>query len=157
VAGSAIFFCRLPYGGQHEISKTMGRENFAGILMAMAYDERTGFLQNLPTEEANRMLALLPAERRDKAARLLRYRKDSVGRLMTPDFIAIQAHWTVQETLEHIRTYGRDSETLNALYAVDARGRLLDDIKIRELCFNLIHIFRKRLSGPEDVYLLLYL
>jgi Mg/Co/Ni transporter MgtE len=69
VAGSAIFFCRLPYGGQHEISKTMGRENFAGILMAMAYDERTGFLQNLPTEEANRMLALLPAERRDKAAR----------------------------------------------------------------------------------------
>ena len=67
VAGSAKIFCRLPYGGQHEISKTMGRENFTNILMA--YDERTGFLQNLPTEEANRMLALLPAERRDKAAR----------------------------------------------------------------------------------------
>ena len=96
----------------------MGRENFASILMAMAYDERTGFLQNLPTEEANRMLALLPAERRDKAVTLLSYRKDSVGRLMTPDFIAIQAHWTVQETLVHIRTFGRDSETLNALYAL---------------------------------------
>lgn len=136
VADSAKVFCRLPYGGQHEISKTMGRENFTSILMAMAYDERTGFLQNLPTEEANRMLALLPAERRDKAVRLLSYRKDSVGRFMTPDFIAIQAHWTVQETLEHIRTYGRDSETLNALYLVDAGGRLLDDIKIRELLLH---------------------
>ena len=82
------------------------------------------------------MLALLPAERRDKAVRLLSYKKDSVGRLMTPDFIAIQAHWTVQETLEHIRTYGRDSETLNALYVVDAKGHLLDDIKIRELLLH---------------------
>ena len=136
VADSAKIFSRFPYGGQHEISKIMGRENFTSILMAMAYDERTGFLQNLPTEEANRMLALLPAERRGKAVRLLSYRKDSVGRLMTPDFIAIQAHWTVQETLEHIRTYGRDSETLNALYVVDAGGRLLDDIKIRELLLH---------------------
>ena len=136
VTDSAKIFSRLPYGGQHEIAKIMGRENFTSILMAMAYDERTAFLQNLPTEKANRMLALRPAERRDKAVRLLSYRKDSVGRLMTPDFIAIQAHWTVQETLEHIRTYGKDSETLNALYLVDAKGRLLDDFKIRELLLH---------------------
>lgn len=136
VADSAGIFFRLPYNGQKEIAENAGRENFTSILMAMPYDERTIFLQNLPAEEATRMLALLPAERRNKASDLLRFRKDSVGRLMTPDFIAIQANWTVRETLEHIRTYGRDSETLNALYVVDAKGCFLDDIKIRELLLH---------------------
>jgi len=115
VAESAKIFSRLPYSGQHELAGSMGHENFVSILIAMAYDERTRFLQNLPSEEANRMLALLPKERRDKASRLLGHRKDSAGRLMTPDFIAIQAQWTVQEAFAHIRTYGRDSETLNVL------------------------------------------
>ncbi len=136
LSDSANVFSRLPYGGQYKMATVMGQENFANIFSAIAYDERTAFLQNLPTEDANRMLALLPEERRGKAVKLLSYTKDSVGRLMTPDFIAVKSHWTVQETLEHIRTYGRDSETLNALYVVDSKGRLIDDIKIRELLLH---------------------
>ena len=131
IADSANVFSRSPYGEQYKIATTMGQENFTSIIKAMAYDQRTFFLQNLPAEDATRMLALLPAERRGKAEKLLSYRKDSIGRLMTPDFIAIQANWTVQERLEHIRTHGRDSDTLNALYVVDAKGRLIDDIKIK--------------------------
>ena len=153
VADSAKVFTRLPYGGQYEIAKTMGQENFKSILMAMAFDERTGFLQSLPPEETNRMLALLPEERRGKATRLLSYRKDSVGRLMTPDFVAIQENWTVRETFEHIRTYGRDSETLNALYVVDANGRLLDDIKIRELLLHPLETIIKDLRKHRKIIL----
>jgi len=88
---------------QHKVENLKKKRDFTSIFTAMAYDERTVFLQNLPSEEATRMLTLLPAERRGKAEKLLSYRRDSVGRLMTPDFIAIQANWTVQETLEHIR------------------------------------------------------
>ena len=62
---------------------------------------------------------------------------------MTPDFIAIQPHWTMRESFAHIRTYGRDSETLNALYVVDTQGRLIDDIKIREL---LLHPFETNIE-----------
>lgn len=159
IADSANVFSRLPYGEQYKIATTMGHENFASIFTAMAYDERTVFLQNLPTGEASRMLTLLPVDRRGKAEKLLSYRKDSVGRLMTPDFIAIQANWTVQETLDHIRAYGRVSETLNALYVVDAKGRLIDDIKIRELLLHPLQArveeFRKhrqiRLHADESV------
>ena len=144
---------------QHKVENLKKKRDFTSIFTAMAYDERTVFLQNLPSEEATRMLTLLPAERRGKAEKLLTYRKDSVGRLMTPDFIGIQANWTVQETLEHIRTYGRDSETLSALYVVDAKGRLIDDIKIRELLLHPLQArveeFRKhrqiRLHADESV------
>src|SRR5436853_6483041 len=51
---------------------------------------------------------------------------------MTPDFIAIDDNWTVKEVLDHIREFGRDSETLNVIYVVDDRGKLIDDVRMRE-------------------------
>jgi magnesium transporter len=55
---------------------------------------------------------------------------------MTPVYLTIRKDWTVTEGLDHVREYGRDSETLNWIYVVDERGRLLDDIRIRELFFT---------------------
>jgi magnesium transporter len=63
---------------------------------------------------------------------LLGYPEKSVGRLMTPDYVAIREDWTIQEVLAYVRTHGQDSETLNVIYVVDAQGLLVDDIRIRE-------------------------
>jgi magnesium transporter len=52
---------------------------------------------------------------------------------MTPAYLAIRPDWTVQHTLDHVREYGRDRETINALYVLDERGVLLDDIRISVL------------------------
>jgi magnesium transporter len=51
---------------------------------------------------------------------------------MTPDLVAVDAGWTVREVLDYIREHGQDSETLNVIYVVDDRGKLIDDIRIRE-------------------------
>jgi magnesium transporter len=51
---------------------------------------------------------------------------------MTPDFIAVHEDWTVQQVLDHVREHGRDSETLNFVYVVDDRGKLIDDVRMRE-------------------------
>jgi magnesium transporter len=64
---------------------------------------------------------------------LLEYPEDSAGRLITPAYLAIRPDWTVQQTLDHVRAYGRDRETINALYVLDDRGVLLDDIRISDL------------------------
>jgi magnesium transporter len=64
---------------------------------------------------------------------LLGYPESSVGRLMTPDYIAVQVDWTVREVLDHIREVGRDSETIDVLYVVNEKGEFVDDIRIREI------------------------
>ena len=51
---------------------------------------------------------------------------------MTPDFIAVHDDWTVKEVLDYVRENGQDSETLNVIYVVDDRGKLIDDLRIRE-------------------------
>ena len=78
------------------------------------------------------LIKLLHPEERKVTLSLLGYPENSVGRIMTPDYIAAKAHWTVAQVLQHIRMYGRDSETIDVIYIIDNEGKLLDDFRIRE-------------------------
>jgi magnesium transporter len=52
---------------------------------------------------------------------------------MSPHYVRVRPEWTVARALEHIRKYGRDSETLTMAYVVDQRGRLIDEIRMRAI------------------------
>jgi magnesium transporter len=108
-------------------------EHAARLLNEMAPDDRTALLAEIPGDQANRFLALMSEEQRSIALSLLMFRDDSIGRLMTPDYIAAREHWTIQELLDFIRSHGKDSETLNVVYIVDPQGHLIDDIRIRQV------------------------
>ena len=129
-------FEHLEFDTQEELLKAMGNEEAAAILNDMSPDDRTALLEELPGTSAKRLIQLLSAEERKIAQTLLGYPENSVGRLMTPDYIAVKENWTVSETLEHIRKFGADSETLNVIYVIDEKGKLIDDIKIREIILS---------------------
>ena len=129
-------FENLEFDTQEELLKAMGNEEVAAILNDMSPDDRTALLEELPGTSAKRLIQLLSAEERKIAQTLLGYPENSVGRLMTPDYIAVKQNWTVSETLEHIRKFGADSETLNVIYVIDEKGKLIDDIKIREIILS---------------------
>jgi magnesium transporter len=117
---------------QQKLLRAMAHEQVVGILNEMSPDDRTALLEELPSAASRQLIRLLTPEERRVAQALLGYPEGSVGRLMTPDFIAIHEDWTVKEVLDYVREYGRDSETLNVLYVVDERGKLIDDVRIRE-------------------------
>jgi magnesium transporter len=117
---------------QHRLLKAMTPEEAAGILNAMSPDDRTVLLQALPTQTSQEVLRLLTPDERAVAVSLLEYPPDSVGRLMTPEYISVRQHWSVQQVLDYIRTHGHDSETLNHVYVVDDKGVLIDDIRMRQ-------------------------
>ncbi len=118
---------------QLSLLKAMGREEAASILNEMSPDDRTALLEDLPGSAAKQLITHLSAEERNIAQTLLGYPENSVGRLMTPDYIAIKPEWTMKDVLNHIRIYGSDSETLNIIYVIDEKGKLIDDIRIREV------------------------
>lgn len=118
---------------QEALLKGLGREQIATILNDMSADDRTALLEELPAAVTKQLLTLLSPEERAVARKLLGYPEESIGRLMTPDYIAVGSDWTVERVLDHIREHGEDSETLNLIYVVDPQGRLIDDMRIREL------------------------
>ena len=123
----------LPVDTQEELLKSLGDKDVAAILDDMSPDDRTGLLEELPGKVTKRLVNLLSPTERRVATQLLGYPEDSVGRLVTPDYVAVKPPWTVQEVLEHIRVFGRDSETLNVVYVVGTGGVLIDDIGLREV------------------------
>ena len=121
---------------QTQILQALAKEETAQILNEMAPDDRTRLLEELPAAATKQLLALLEPEERAVALKLLGYPEGSVGRLMTPYYVAVREEWTVQEVLDYIRAHGQDSETLTMIYVVDEAGRLIDDIRIRQFLLS---------------------
>ncbi|MCL2097305.1 MAG: magnesium transporter [Bacteroidales bacterium] len=128
-------FKHLSSDDQEHIIESLANnvKKITDLLNDLDPDDRTAFFEELPGEVSQRLIQLLSHEEREIARRLLGYPEDSIGRLMTPEYVAIKPHYTVQQALEHIRKFGRDSETLNVIYIVDNRWNLIDDIRIKEL------------------------
>jgi magnesium transporter len=79
---------------------------------------------------------LLDEKERAVAIQLLGYPENSVGRFMTPEYIAVRPYWTVRRVLDYVRKYGHDKETLNLVYVVDGDGVLIDDIRMRRFLLS---------------------
>ncbi|MGA7616305.1 MAG: magnesium transporter [Thermoanaerobaculia bacterium] len=129
---AARTFEYLSFDAQEELLKGLGDKDITSILNDMSPDDRTALLEELPAKVTKRLLNLLSPDERTVASRLLGYPEDSIGRLMTPDYVAVREEWKVEEVLAHVRVFGRDSETLNVIYVVDDDGTLIDDIRMRE-------------------------
>ena len=129
---AADVFEYLDFDAQQKLLHAMAHEQVVAILNEMSPDDRTALLEELPSAAARQLIRLLTPEERRIAQALLGYPEGSVGRLMTPDFIAVYENWTVQQVLDYIREHGQDSETLNVIYVVDEHGKLIDDIRMRE-------------------------
>lgn len=124
---------------QLSILERVPRGVAASILNNMAPDDRTALLAEVSGDQSDRLIELLDPDQRAVARSLLTYDEDSVGRLMTPDYVAVHKEWTIRHVLDHVRAHGRDSETLNVIYVVDAENRLIDDLRIREVLLSPLH------------------
>lgn len=128
---AADVFAHLDHEHQDALLEELGDEGTRELLAHLSPDDRTALLEELPAEVTQRFLKLLSPEDLVEARQLLGYPEESVGRLMTPDYVAISKDMTIAEALRHIRSIGRDSETFNLIYVTDEKGQLLDSLRLR--------------------------
>jgi magnesium transporter len=122
----------LELAAQKKIIQTLPPEKTAGLLNELPPDDRTDFLEELPSNVVRELIKLLNSEERKITLSLLGYPENSVGRLMTPDYVYVYENNSVQEVLNTVRRVGKNSETIDVIYVINEKGELLDDIRIRE-------------------------
>jgi magnesium transporter len=132
-AQAAEVFAHLPTREQSRLLQSLTTENIRNVLEEVAPDDRARLFGELPAQVTQQLLGLLSLEELNKTRQLLGYPEESVGRLMTPDYIAIHREWTAGRALEHIRRHGKDAETINMIYVIDQHGNLIDDLRLRTL------------------------
>lgn len=117
---------------QQDIIQKLPPNKTAELLNELPPDDRTALLEDLPSNVVRELIKLLNPEERKITLSLLGYPENSVGRLMTPDYVYVHETDTVQRVLEIIRRIGKNSETIDVVYVINEKGELLDDIRIRE-------------------------
>jgi magnesium transporter len=134
---AASVFKILDSGEQKRIIKNLHPYKSAELLNELPPDDRVDFFEELPTNTVRELIKTLEPAERKITLELLGYPENSVGRLMTPDYVYIYEYNTVQEALDTIRRWGSNSETIDVLYVIDGRGELIDDIRIRDFIIAL--------------------
>ncbi|MCD7969042.1 MAG: magnesium transporter [Alistipes sp.] len=115
-----------------ELLASDGRK-LSELLNDLDPDDRTAFFEELPGKVSQRLMQMLSASERETATTLLGYPEESIGRLMTPDYVAVKPHFTIKQAFDHIRRYASKSETINIIYVVDDRWNLIDALSIEVL------------------------
>src|SRR5215204_2199178 len=129
---AAGVFKILEFSTQKSIIQTLAPTKTAELLNELPPDDRTDFLEELPSDVVRELIKLLDTEERKITLSLLGYPENSVGRLMTPDYVYVYENNTVQQVLDTVRRVGKNSETIDVIYVINNKGELLDDIRIRE-------------------------
>ncbi len=133
---AASVFKIVDLTAQKRIIRNLPASVTASLLNELPADDRTDFLEELPSNAVRELIKLLDPEERKITLSLLGYPENSIGRLMTPDYVYVYPYNTIEEVYQTIRRYGKDSETINVIYVINDKGELLDDIRIRDFILN---------------------
>ena len=118
---------------QKRIIKNLPAFKSAELLNELPPDDRVAFLEELPTGTVRELIKTLDPEERKITLELLGYPENSVGRLMTPDYVYVYEYNSVKEVLETIRRFGKNTETIDVIYVINEKGELIDDIRIKDI------------------------
>jgi magnesium transporter len=130
---AADAFAELSGESQETLLEKLGDERAARLIESMDPDDRASVLDEMPVEVAGKLIERFSPRNRKITQAILGYDPESVGRIMTPDYVRVRPDWTVTHAIEHIRRWGHDAETIHWVYVVDRENELLDDLHIRKL------------------------
>jgi magnesium transporter len=130
---AAQVFEHLPVEHQKQLAVSLNLTQMQQLLNEMTPDDRTRLFEELPAETVRTMLETLSPEELRTARLLLGYPDGTAGRYMTPEYVALPPDITVAEALAQIRLIGKRKETVNIVYIVTERGKLLEDLRLGTL------------------------
>jgi magnesium transporter len=132
---AASTISELPPDIFRQVALAVSDDRLADVLGRLEVDDIVHLVAELPEERRTAVVALLPEDRRADLRKAELYPEHSAGRVMTTDFVALDAKMTAQEAIDHIRARGSrgDNDAILYLYVVDDEGRLRGVVPIRRL------------------------
>ena len=126
-------FAYLSREMQHYIIETITDPEIKIIIDDLFLDDAVDFIEEMPANIVKRVLANATRDHRDLINKFLKYPKDSVGSIMTIEFVDLDADYTVAQAFEEIRKTGIDKETIYTCYVIDQDRKLLGAVSARAL------------------------
>ena len=114
-----------------ELAVQMPLTTLVRIVNEMEPDEAADLLDDLDPRQADAILARLDIA--PQIQRLIDYPDDTAGGLMTSAYLTLQRRWTTAHSIEVIRAWRPDEETIYYLFVTDRLKRLAGVVNLRQL------------------------
>ena len=148
---AAEVFSYMDNDSRQRLLEILSSKELDVILDLMATDDAVDFLEDMPANVVTKLLETVDNKTRSDINRLLQYPEDSVGSIMTTEFVELYPEMTVKQALDKIRTVGIDSETIYTCYVVE-RKKLLGIITAKDLITNPVDTLIKDLMTDNFIY-----
>ena len=132
---TAEFFAELNPDQQELLINSFSDKELVNLINESYADDITDTIQELPANVVNRILRVCPKEMRSDVNRLLNYKENTAGSVMTTEYIEMKDTNTVKEAIDFIRTKGRDAETVYTIFVRDSKRTLTGTVDLDDLIF----------------------
>jgi len=118
-----------------EILKELPLEQTTDLFHMVPSDDAVPILDHLPDEMKEVVLASMEEKPSEEVKELLHYEEETAGRIMSPDFYALNQDTNVSDAITAMQLEG-DVESAFYLYVVDNENRLVGVVSLRQLLFT---------------------
>lgn len=135
-AAALKLFKMLDLEDQKHLLGKLSEENMTPLLTNMASPNIAQMFRKMPPRIVSRMQAFIKrGETLSRVELLMKYRKNSVGSLMHPEFIKLTPKLTARQALGRLQAVvrPRQKEHLNALFVTDDEGKVLGALDLYDL------------------------
>ncbi len=126
----------LDYDDQYRLLDHSDKAVAKAILAAMGRDAIADLLMAIHPNKAQQIMAMVPEEDLESIKYLMTYPEDSAGGIMSLDYIQAREYWTIEQVIRHFRKVGQKQSIANYIYIVDAIGKLVGVLSLKELLLN---------------------
>ena len=118
---------------QASLVEDMSDERVADLLEEMAPDEAADLLAELGEDRSEELLNLMEQDEAADVRKLLTYPENSVGGIMTTEYVAVRPDLTAEQAIAYLRKMGTEVETINYVYVTDRRDQLIGVFSLQDL------------------------
>ena len=133
---AAEIFAELDPAVQETIITSITDSEISKLVDELFIDDTVDMLEELPASVVTRVLRAASPQTRNEINKFLKYPANSVGSVMTSEFISVFSDMTVSEAIDRVRSTGRDKETIYVIYVTDKRRTLQGFIELRDMIFS---------------------
>lgn len=155
---------KLNLNYQTDLFKRFKNEEAAKFIKFLAPDEAVDILLTLNKKKREKIIELLPADKKKEISHLLYFSKTSCGELMTTEFIKVKPDNNVLEVMNLIKKESSDFSYLTTIYVVNDQNQLIGVFNLHELLlqdyetpiYQFMHqnLVVVHLSTPKELVLL---
>lgn len=132
---TAEVFTELTVEKQEQIISAFNDKELINLLENSFADDIVDTLEELPANIVTRVLKVADKDLRNDINRLLNYKENTAGSVMTTEYFEIKNTLTVKEAMSAVRARGKEAETVYTIFVRDDKRNMVGTIDLDDLIF----------------------